>query len=101
MLNKGKGLITGKLQTIQLIEADLQLLMRICISNRMKGKIENDKRISKANYGSWLKYSINNTILEKWLIYDQVKMTIEPTVYNMTDLEACYDHQNATLGGLV
>jgi len=29
MLDKGKGPIAGKLRTIQLIEADLQLIMRI------------------------------------------------------------------------
>ena len=65
MLDKGKELITGKLQTIQLIEANLQLLMRICISNRTKGKIENNERISKAKYRFRPKYSIDNAILEK------------------------------------
>ena len=53
------------------------------------------------NYGSRLKYSINNAILEKRLLYNQAKIIMEPTVHNITDLEACYDNQNAMLGGLV
>lgn len=34
VIEKGKGPMLGKLQITQLIEADLQLLMRICIDMR-------------------------------------------------------------------
>ena len=33
MIKKGKGSVIGKLRTIQLIEADLQLLMKILVNN--------------------------------------------------------------------
>ena len=42
MLEKGKGLILGKLRTTQLIEEDLQLLLRIFIGGRTQGVIEKD-----------------------------------------------------------
>jgi len=38
-IEKGKGPVLGKLRTIQLIEADLQLVMRILVNNRNKNKI--------------------------------------------------------------
>jgi len=65
MIEKGKGPVLGKLRTIQLIEADLQLLMRIFINDQNKGSIETDERISKSNYGSRPGYSIQDAILEK------------------------------------
>ena len=52
ILEKGKGPIIGKLRTIQLIEADLQILMRIFIGGRNDENIEIDSRLSKFNYGS-------------------------------------------------
>ena len=36
----------------------------------MKGKIEIDPRISKVNYGSRANYLIENTLLEKRIIYN-------------------------------
>ena len=41
-IEKGKGLIIGMLRNIQLIEADLQLLMRIYIGLISEKLIEND-----------------------------------------------------------
>ena len=37
MIEKGKGPRLGKLQTIQLIEADMQLLIRVFMSLRNQG----------------------------------------------------------------
>ena len=64
-IEKGKGPVLGKLRTIQLIEADLQLVMRILVNNRNKYRIERDSRIAKSNYGSSPRYSIDDAILEK------------------------------------
>ena len=64
MLEKGKGPVVDKLRIIQLIEADLQLLMRILVNTRNKMSIEADSRVSKCNYGSCADYSIENVILE-------------------------------------
>ena len=69
MLDKGKGIIIGKLRTIQLVEADLQLLMRIFVGNRTSGLIKDDPSISKFNFRSRKLYSIDEAILEKRLIY--------------------------------
>ena len=46
ILEKGKGPIIGKLRTIQLIEADLQLLMCIFIGGRNDENLESDSRLS-------------------------------------------------------
>ena len=40
ILEKGKGPIIGKLQTIQIIGADLQLLIRIFIEGRVENAIK-------------------------------------------------------------
>ena len=48
-IEKVKGSKTNKLRVIQIIEADLQLLMRIFLGLRMSEHYENDKRTSKHN----------------------------------------------------
>jgi hypothetical protein len=69
-LEKGKGPILGNLRTIQLIEVDMHLLMRILINQRNKESIEKDPRVAKCNYSSRLYYSIKDTLLEKRLVFD-------------------------------
>ena len=91
MMEKGKGPVVDKLHTIQLIEADLQLLMKILINIRNKLSIETNKRVSKYNYGSSINYSIENAILEKRLWYDNSLLWGQTAIYNMTDLKACYN----------
>ena len=58
MIEKGKGPVINKLHIIQLIEADLQIIMRIVVNTRNKHAIEKDKRILKYNYGLRSNYSI-------------------------------------------
>ena len=65
VIEKGKGPRTNELRTLEMIEADLQLVMRICLGSRMNERIETDARISKYNYGSRSGYSIENVLLEK------------------------------------
>ena len=48
--------------------------MRIGINTRNRGKTEQDKKVSKSNYGSRPKYSIEIAILEKRLLYDNSKL---------------------------
>ena len=74
MIEKGKGPIVGKLCFIQLIEADLQLLIRILVNNRNKFKIEADQQIVKSNYDSRPDYLIEDIILEKQLVLDNSKV---------------------------
>ena len=68
MLEKGKGLVLSKLHIIQLIEADLQLIIRIYTNMRNKYKIK-DYQTSKSNFISWLNYSIDIAIFK--MIYLQ------------------------------
>ena len=91
MLEKGKGPKLGKLRTITLIEGDLQILMRIFMDGKNNELIESDPRFSKANYGSRKNYSIESALLEKRLIFDHSALETTETIYNFTDLEACYD----------
>ena len=63
-LEEGKWLILCKLPTKQLIEVDLQLLMRMFVGGRTESAIEIAQRTSKFNYGSRANYSIENAILE-------------------------------------
>ena len=63
MIEKLKGPALGKLHTIQLIEADMQLIMRILVNIRNKLDIESDDRVSKSKYGSRPGYSIEDDIL--------------------------------------
>ena len=44
--------------------------MRMFINIRNKGNMEAYQRVSKRNYGSRLGYSIEDTILEKRLVFD-------------------------------
>ena len=101
ILEKGKGPILGNLRTIQLIEADVQLMMRIFIGGRNDKNIINDERLSKYNYGSRRHYSIETAILEKRLMYDSALRTGKPTMHTISDLKACYDRQLPNIGCMV
>ena len=52
MIEKGRGNEINKRRIIQTIEADLQLLMSTYLGIRIEENYENDKRMSKHNYGS-------------------------------------------------
>ena len=91
ILEKGKGPIIGKLWMIQLIEADLQLLMRIFIGGRVENAIKNNQRVSKFNYGSCTNYLIENATLEKYLMYDLAIRDGNEMMYNISDLEVYYN----------
>ena len=52
VLEKGKGLVFGKLRTIQLHEADQQTLMRVFLGGREDANAENNSRLSEFNCGS-------------------------------------------------
>ena len=91
ILDKGKGMVIGKLRTIMLIEADLQYVMRIYLNNKEREVIEKDSKISKSNYGSRKNYSIKIVLLEKRLVMDNILLTCNPTIYHLTDLKLYYD----------
>ena len=65
--------------------------MYIFVGYRNKGKIKKDSQISKYNYGSRKHYTIDEIILEKFLLYDASMQINEPNIHVIIDLEACYD----------
>ena len=79
----------------------MQILMRIVINKRNRGRIEVDLRISKYNYGSRSGYSIEDAILEKRIFYDYSMLKGNTIIYNMTNLQGCYDQQLAEIGSIV
>ena len=101
MLNKGKGPVLGKLRTIQLIEADLQLVMRIFLGLRNEGIIENNDQFSKFNFGLRVRYSIEEAILEKRLLHNSSIQNKEETMHIITDLSACYNQQLVNITSIV
>ena len=65
--------------------------MRMFLLVEDKENIENNERISKVNYGSHKNYLIKLVILEKRIIFDNSLLTIKPTIYNLIDLQSCYN----------
>ena len=90
ILEKDKGPIIGKLRTIQLIEADLQLLMRIFTGGRNNHNAESNERLSQHNCSSRRNYSIDTAIFEKKLMHNASIRDREPTLHNISDLKAPY-----------
>lgn len=101
ILGKGKGMIIGKLRTMTLIEADLQCIMRMHLDHDDEEKIESDDRFSKSNCGSRNNHSIETTILEKRLTFDNSPLSGKLAMCHLTDLQSCYDRQLANIGGIV
>ena len=91
MLEKEKGALLGKLRVIELIEGDLQIIIRIYVGLRNDGNIRGDNRLSTFNFGYRKQYSIESALLKKRLIYDTSKYNNEPIIHLLSDLEACYD----------
>ena len=76
---------------MQLIEADLQLLIWIFVGNRNSENVEKDKILSQYNYGLRKNYLIELALLEKRLICDISKFVSSPIMHLLLDLEAFYD----------
>ena len=98
---KEKGVILEKLRIIELIEEDFQIIIQMYVGLRNDKNIKNGIRLSKFNFGFRKQYSIESTLLEKRLIYDISKYNNEPTIYLLSDLEACYDWQIPAIGGII
>ena len=86
MTEKRKDPVLRYLRIIQLIEADIQYLMRILVIIRNKFRIEKDNRVSKSNYKSRPHYSIENAILEKRLVCNCSLLIGNYNIYNIIDL---------------
>ena len=100
-LEKGKKPTIENLRTIQLIEADLQILMRILVNQRNKCKIEKDLKVAKCNYRLRLQYLVEDAILEKRLVYNNSFLNMKHIIYNITDLKSYCDRQFLEIGSIV
>ena len=100
ILEKRKGSRFDKIRIIQLIEGDLQLIMRILVSQRTSIHAETSPRLSKANYGNRKHYNIQTAILEKSLIHDLASVTHLPTIHYIDDRKSCYDRKLSEIGKL-
>ena len=90
----------GKLRTIQLVKADLQLIKSFFVNIRNKGNRESDEIVSKSNYGPRPGYSIEYAILEKRLVFDNRIVTESHNICAIADLKACYDKQLSKIGSI-
>lgn len=98
MLEKGKDNVLGKLHTIQIVEGDLQLLMRVLITLRNSERAERSDRLSCFNFGNRRNYDIQTAILEKQVIKDTANTLHLPIIHYLDDRQACYDRQLPNLG---
>ena len=65
MLEKRKGPRLKKLRMLEMIEADLQLVMRMHLGSRMNERFDSDNRALKYDHGSRKGHSMENGLLEK------------------------------------
>ena len=98
VLEKGKGPRLDKLRVIQLIEGDLQLLLRMLVTNRSAIVAEDSERLSKYNYGNRKGYDIHSAIVEKSFINDLTSFTNYATIHYIDDRKVCYDRQLPEIG---
>ena len=101
MIEKGKEPFLDKLREIELIKGDLQLMFRLHVGLRDDKKIKNNSRLSTLNFASRKYYSIKSALLERRLPCDASKCNNKSTVYLLSDLESCYDHQMPAIEGIV
>ena len=98
VLEKEKGPVIRKLRIIQLIEGDLQLLMRALVTNRNSIIAENSPRLSQYNFGNRKCFDITTAILEKQLLKEVINLQNVPCIHFVDDRRACYDRQLPAIG---
>ena len=91
----------GNLRTIQLIEADLQLIMIIFITQKNSETFKKGSRISKYNFSSRQNYLIEEALLEKRLLYGISTKNRKQIVYTIKDFELYYNRQLANLISII
>lgn len=96
MLEKGKGPLLNKLRIIQLIQADLQMLMRVLILPSANKVIE-EGIINKCQYAR-RKETMMNALVEKRLIIESSILTRKDPVWLVSDMSACYNRHIKELG---
>ena len=99
MLEKRLGPRTCELRTINLIEADLQIVMKVCLQVR-RGMLRANERVSECNYGARRWHSIVEPLLEKILNIDNSIINGKKNTWLIADWKACFDRQLPEIGAL-
>ena len=99
MLEKGKGPRIDKLRIIQLISADLQLLMRVIILPGAEA-VYHEKKLNESQYAR-KKTTVMSALVEKRLMIEQSKLTREDSMWVVSDMTACYDRHIKEVGEIV
>jgi len=101
MLKKGKGSRIDKLRIIQLIECDLQLVLKVVFQKQLMPKAENMGRLTYTQHGSRAGKDIATTQFEKRLLCDYSRLLRVPMVYIFVDGVLCYYKIVAAMGLLI
>ena len=99
MLEKGKGLRIDKLRIIQLIEADLQMLMRTIISP-VANKVVYENQLNPSRYARKFTTTMN-TLVEKCLVLESSMLNRDKSVWVVSDMTACYDRHIKEVGEVI
>ena len=91
MLEQVKVPRLKKLRILEMIEINLQLMMGTHLGVRMNNRVKTDQVVTNYNYSSRKGNYIENSLLEKILIFYHANKTEELNVHAMSDLESFHD----------
>ena len=101
MIEKNKGCAKiDKLRVIQLLEADLNMALRIIIGRRLMHRAEDRGTIPSSQWGSRPNSSSIDAILIKRLSYDGLALLCHSAVIFNNDCKAAFDRMIPSVGGI-
>lgn len=98
MLEKGKGPRIDKLRIIQLIQSDLQTVMKMLIQPTAT-KLEREGKINLCQFAR-AKSTTISVLVEKRLLMENSILTRKYSIWIVSDMTACYDRHICQLGEL-
>ena len=101
MLEKTKGCARiDKLRVIQLLEADLNMALRVIFGRRLVQRAEDCETIPMSQWGSWPNRSSTDAILLKRLSYDCLSLLRHSAIIFNNDCKAAFDCMIPSIGGI-
>jgi hypothetical protein len=101
MLEKTKGCARiDKLRVIQLLEADLNMALRIIFGRRLIQRAEDRGTIPMSQWGSRPNRSSTDAILLKRLSYDGLSLLRHSAIIFNNDCKAAFDCMVPSIGGI-
>ena len=89
-----------KLRLIQLLEADLNMVLRIVFGGRLIHRAEDRKTISSLKWGSRPNRSSIDAILMKGLTYNGIRILIKVAIIFNNDGKAAFDRMVPSVGAI-